>query len=356
MLPRTLFACALLATLLPARAAPLALLPAQVQALGVETAVARRGELSGGGKLPARVVVPTDQMHLVAAPVPALVEMLAVAPGLPVRRGQVIATLSSPQALEFQRESMQAASQAALLQQARKRDEQLFAEGLIAESRLQASRAAADQATLQASERSKALDLAGIAPGALGARFNLRAPIDGVVLEQGVQIGQRIEAAAPVYRIGRLSPLWLEIQAPLALAARLREGVAVRVAGAASTGRLIAIGRAVDPASQTVLLRATVSDGAEALTPGQMVEVDVDTAGNGGTPLPAAALVRHDGRTIVFVQTPGNSPGMVFEARPVRVLSQGGETIAVDGVREGETVAVRGVSGLKAMLAGIGRQ
>jgi hypothetical protein len=87
-----------------------------------------------------------------------------------------------------------------------------------------------------------------------------------------------------------------------------------------------------------------------------MVEADVDAGATAGMPLPAAALVRHDGGTIVFVQAPGNGPGMAFEARPVRILSQGGETVSVDGVREGEIIAVRGVSGLKAMLAGVGRQ
>ena len=33
------------------------------------------------------------------------------------------------------------------------------------------------------------------------------APIDGVVLEQSVQAGQRVEAASPLFKIGKLSPL-----------------------------------------------------------------------------------------------------------------------------------------------------
>ncbi|NJD24279.1 MAG: efflux RND transporter periplasmic adaptor subunit [Betaproteobacteria bacterium] len=355
MLVRTLL-LALLASTAPALAAPLVLTPAQVQSLGIESATLGEANIPASGKLPARVLVPTGQLHLVAAPVAGLVETLAAAPGLPVRRGQVLASLSSPQALEFQRDSLQAASQSALLQQALKRDEQLFAEGLIAESRLQASRAAATQASLQARERGKALDLAGIPPGKLGAGINLLAPIDGVILEQGVQIGQRIEAATVIYRVAQLSPLWLEIQAPLALAGRLREGMAVRVAGTRAAGKLIAIGRAVDPASQTVLLRATVTDGAAALTPGQMVEAEIEAGAGGEVTLPAAALARHDGRTIVFVQTPGNAPGAGFAARPVRVLGQGGDIVTVDGVRAGEIVVVRGASSLKAMLTGIGRQ
>jgi cobalt-zinc-cadmium efflux system membrane fusion protein len=57
--------------------------------------------------------------------------------------------LASPQALELQRDALQSGSQASLLQQNLKRDEQLFAEGLIAESRLQGNPRRASQAAAQ---------------------------------------------------------------------------------------------------------------------------------------------------------------------------------------------------------------
>lgn len=348
-----LFAASLAAGLaaLPAQAAdPLVLQPAQAKALGIETAVVGDAGPARGGTLPGRVLVPNEQMRVVAAPVAGMVELLAVAPGSAVRRGQVVARLASPQALELQRDALQSGSQAALLQQNLKRDEQLFAEGLIAESRLQATRAAAAQAAAQAGERRQGLALAGIAPGKLGGPLALTAPIDGVVLDQGVQLGQRVEASALIYRIAQLSPLWLEIQAPLALAATLKTGAPVRVAGSDAGGRLIAIGRAVDAASQTVLLRAAIDRNAAALAPGQVVEVAIAAPPGAGHSLPAAALARHEEQTYAFVQTADG-----FAARPVRVLGQGGEQVVVDGLKAGERVAVRGVSGLKAMLAGVGK-
>ena len=337
----------------------LALQAAQVKALGIVTQAVGSGDESRPGTLPARVLVPNEQMRIVAAPVGGMIEMLAVAPGSRVKRGQLVARLASPQALELQRDALQAGSQSALLQQSLERDEQLFAEGLIAESRLQATRAAAAQAGAQASERRQGLALAGIAPGKLGGPLALLSPIDGVVLDQSVQLGQRVESSAPIYRIAQLSPLWLEIQAPLAVAAGLREGMALRLAGSDLSGKLIAIGRAVDAASQTVLLRASIARGAETLTPGQVVEVELPAAtGSAGSSqrLPTSALIRHDGQTIVFVQIAGDAEGSRFEARPLRLISQGGETAVVDGVKAGERIAVKGVSGLKAMLTGVGKE
>jgi RND family efflux transporter MFP subunit len=352
----SLFFLSTVAGALHAEASRLTLQPAQLKSLGIETAVA--GEMAGGrnGTYPAQVRVPNEQMRVIAAPVGGMVEMLAVAPGATVKRGQVVAHLASPQALELQRDALQAGSQAGLMQQNLKRDEQLFSEGLIAESRLQTTRAAAAQASAQASERRQGLALAGAAPGKLGGKLALTAPIDGVVLEQGAQLGQRVEPSGLIYRIARLSPLWLEIQAPVTVAATLREGSAVKISGSEVSGKLIAIGRAVDAASQTVLLRAEVGKGAETLRPGQVIEVEIASPPSQQQRLPAAALARDQGKTFAFVQTAGDDKGVVFEARAVRVISQGGDSVTVDGIKAGEKVAIKGVSGLKAMLTGVGKE
>jgi RND family efflux transporter MFP subunit len=295
-------------------------------------------------------------MRVVAAPVGGMVEMLAVAPGSSVKRGQVVAHLASQQALELQRDALQADSQAGLTHQNLKRDEQLFAEGLIAESRLQATRAAAAQAGAQASERRQGLALAGATPGKLGGKLALTASIDGVVLEQGVQLGQRVETSAMIYRIAKLTPLWLEIQAPADIAATLHEGSPIRIANSDVSGKLIAIGRAVDAASQTVLLRAEVTKGAETLRPGQVIEVEIASPGGKQQGLPASALARDQGKTFAFVQTASDDKSTSFEARPVRVISQGGNSVTVDGIKAGEKIAIKGVSGLKAMLTGVGKE
>lgn len=335
---------------------PILLQTNQAKALGIETLIVGQAEAARSGTLPARVLVPNAQMRVVAAPVAGLVEMLAVAPGSLVTKGQVVAHLASPQALELQRDALQSGSQAALLQQNLKRDEQLFAEGLIAQSRLQATRAAASQATAQANERRLGLTLAGVAAGKLGGFLALTANIDGVVLEQGAQLGQRVEASTLIYRIAKLSPLWLEIQAPVDFATTLKEGMAVKVSHSEVTGKLISIGRAVDAMSQTVLLRAEVNQGAESLRPGQVIEVEIGGATDQGQRLPASALIRHENKPFVFVQTASNDQGIHFELRPVRVIRQGGDSVVVDGVNAGERVASKGLSGLKAILTGVGKE
>lgn len=255
----------------------------QVEALGIRVEPVGSAQTASVARYPAQVVVPVARQRLVAAPLPALVESLQVAVGDPVRAGQTLAVLRSAQATELQRDVAQANSQAELARRSLERDEQLFAEGLIAQSRLEAARALARQAQAQQLERRRALEQAGVGGGS--GQIVLRAPISGVVLEQHAVVGQRVEQAAPLYRIATLDPLWVEMQVPATDAAVLALGRGVRVeasptaggAGAAGAaggaraieGRVIALGQSVDAATQTVLVRAEVRAPGESFGPGR---------------------------------------------------------------------------------------
>ena len=339
----------------------LSLKPAQMSTLGIETITLGTATAAHHPRRPARVLIPNDQMRVISAPTGGLLTQLRVAPGDPVRRGQIVALLSSAQALELQRDARQSASQSGLLEQNLRRDEQLYAEGLIPESRLLATRAASTQARAQAQERRTSLTLSGMSSE--GNEVALRAPLDGVVLEQGAQTGQHVEATTPIYKIARLSPLWLEIQAPADLAAALLPGATLQIAGIPDDVlkvRLMATGRQVDAASQSVLLRALVSQGAERLMPGQLVEVNINISPDPAASadksermtLPTPALIRHTGNTYVFVQTSATQ----FEARAVKLWQQGQNSIQISGVRSGERVATKGVSALKALLTGVAKE
>ena len=327
--------------------------PAQIRALGIETQVVGENLAIRPRRLPARVVIPTDQIRLVSAPVPGLIERLTVATGAWVKKGEVVANLSSPEALTLQRDAMEAQTQSLLLHQNLKRDIQLFAEGLIPESRLQATRAAAGQAEAHASEAQQHLTMAGMV-GRGGGPLALASPIDGVVLEKEVALGQRVEAAAVIYRIAQLKPLWLEIQAPTEVVIGLTEGTPVGLADTDIVGRVIAIGPNIDPTSQTRLVRALVEAGSEHLTPGQSVEVEISPAAAKHQGLPAAAVIRQGGQTYAFVQLPDADQGARFEPRQLQVIGQSGEGVLVEGLQPGERVVLKGVSALKAMMTGAG--
>ncbi|MBS4018358.1 efflux RND transporter periplasmic adaptor subunit [Azonexus hydrophilus] len=325
----------------------------QLQSLGIQTRTLPPEEDVRLPGLPGRVDIPAGQLQMLVAPLEGTLQEVLIPPGEMVKKGQVVARLISPQALELQRLHVEASARAAQAGAARQRDEQLFKEGIIAQARLESSRAAAAEAGAQLAQSRQSLALAGGRPGAGGAVLELRAGLDGVLLEQLAQVGDRLPAATPIARIGRPAPLWVTLQVPAGVAARVKAGDIVRLPLLGVEGKLLAVSRSVDAASQNVTLRAQVDRGSEQLRPGQAVEVEIQVSGQPGQALPSRALARHEGQLLAFVQQ-GGGETVRFVAKPVKVLSQLGDTVMVAGLVPGERVAVQGVASLKAMLAGAG--
>jgi cobalt-zinc-cadmium efflux system membrane fusion protein len=334
----------------------------QIRSLGITIAapVADRDTPVSG--LTATVVVPNSQLHVVSTPLPALVETLSVAVGQSVKRGQPLAQLQSPQLAETQRAFLQAATQLALAEENHKRDRQLFNDGIIAESRFRTTQVAYQDAVTGLEERRQALRLAGMSDAAIaqlkakrtvGSTLSLSSPANGVILEQMATVGQRVEAAAPIYKVGRLDPLWIEIQAPASRVIDLKVGATVTVPRMDAGGQLIAVGRSVDPDSQTVLLRASITRNAKNLRPGQRVEATVagiasDTAT--AWSIPREALVRQGDQALVFLRT-----GSGFRALPVAVLQERAADYSIAAAfGAGAQIAVTGTAALKAKLMGLG--
>ncbi len=358
----TLFGLLFLASLPAARAASDVILSAQqAKTLGITTAALPNksaGEVSG---LPAQVVVPGNQLHVMSSPMPGLVEQTLVGVGDSVKKGQVLATLQSPAFAEAQRGFLQASVQAQLAQDNLTRDEALFKDGIIAQSRYRMSKGAALETAATLAERRQLLRLSGMNDSALAklqagnnlsGSLALTAPIDGVVLEKSVSAGQLLDAAVQIFKVAKLNPLALEIQAPAAMTRDLKVGAAIRIPAFHASGKLTAIGRGLTGSNQSVLLRGVITQGAENLRPNQFVEVGIVTA-VGGTAqweVPNTAIARIDGKTMVFVAT-----AQGFHAQAVTLQNEGAQNSVISGDLKGdENIAVHGVATLKASVMGIG--
>lgn len=331
----------------------------KAQALGIVVEPLRE-DASGALTLPGRVVIPPSQIQVVAAPVAGLVESVSVAPQQEVKPGQALVRLVSPMLLEAQRDYVQAESQWRLAEANLRRDEALYREGIIAEGRLAASRAAHAQAAALLRERRETLRLLGLgqrtlamlgAGGSFASAITLVAPKPGTVLEVAAVPGQRVEAATPLVRLARLAPLWIELQASAEDAAAIAPGLAVSARGA--RGRVVSVARVLDAASQSLAVRAEMTEGLAGLRPGEYVTAQVALSrARRGQRLPANALFRLEGKPHVFV---AREQG--FVATPVRVLTEDAGVAVVSGeFPDGARVAVSGVAALKALLTGAGAE
>lgn len=339
---------ALLVGSLQAQAAPaIELSGQQREALGVGSEASSREVATVSSRYPARVNLPAERQRVVSTPQAALVEAVLVAPGDAVKAGQPLARLRSAAVQELQRDALQAASQAELARSAFERDQKLLDEGVISQSRFDATRAAHRQAATLADERRRQLAaLGGGDPSALDGLLQLRSPMAGVVLESMVLPGARVEPATALMKIASLEALVLELQVPVSEAASLRLGDAVRAPGASSAGRIVGIGQAVDPSTQSLVVRALVkNEGTQALRPGQLTEAQVERRSPAARRIAASALVRHEGRDAVFVE---DAPGR-FRMVPVRVSGTSAGMAVVEGLAGEVRVVVKGTAALLAL-------
>jgi len=324
----------------------------QRDAFGIRSVAIERVESATSTAYPAKVVVPNAQLQVVSASQSGLLEALLVSEGESVKAGQPLAQIQSPQLLQQQSAYLEALTRLQLARADYKRDRQLKQEGIIAERRYLETRSRLTQEQTGVEQLRQSLSLAGMDEQALeelakqrklSGSLQVRSPLDGVVLEQLATPGQRLEMADPLYKVGQLSPLWLEIHVPLEKLGAIAPGS--QVSSGSVSARVITVGRMVHGADQGVLVRAEVTEGAQRLRPGQFVQANLIGPDNGDLyRVPRAALVRSGGDSYVFVESPDG-----FETVPVEVQVEETAHIIISGEFAADArVATSGTASLKA--------
>jgi len=337
----------LLLAALPAFAADvLTLTAAQKKNLGIATVAAATQAASPALTYPARVTLPPASVRVVAAAGAGLVTQLHVQAGDPVKRGAPLITLSMPGLAEAQNALTQARLKSQLAARNAARDEKLFAEGLIAESRLRTTQAETQSARASLVAAQTALALLGTGTVS-GSAITLTAPISGVVMESAAEPGERVDAGMALLKVADLSKLALEIPLSTAQARQVAVGQTVTVADSPASGRVTALLPQLN-ASQSVLARASLVDPQELLRPGQSVQVGLTGAQSAqGLAVPAASLVWKANAPYVFVET-----AQGFTPTAVQLVRQNVSQAEVTGLIPGSRVAAKGVAALKAQWLG----
>lgn len=330
--------------------------PDQRAAFGIRTAQVEASDQALSKGYPAMVAVPNAQLHVISAPLEGVVESLLVAEGEQVHAGQPLARLHSQRLLDLQAAYLESRTRLQLARETLVRDRQLHQEGIVAKRRLLESEAGYREAVTAEARNQQTLLLAGMHNNAirelartqkLGTLLEATSPIDGVVLEQIATAGQRLAASDPLYRVGDLSTLWIEVHVPLDNLGDIQPGSHI-VLDRGMQAEVITVGRMVHGTDQGVLVRAAVTEGVAQLRPGQFIEARLSQASGGkAMRVPVSALLRIGGADKLFVQRPGG-----FVAVTVEVIAREGESVVLKGpLKAGDQVVVDGTVSLKAMLA-----
>ena len=293
-----------------------------------------RRSLSANGEL---VPVP-NAVASVTAPVEGLVRakhnLRAPIPGDWVEAGERIAVLSP-----VPEENAYAALRAKVerLEREVERAERLSAVEAIPERRLVEARH-----DLEVSRA--ALEAVGDVNGE-GYELTLTAPINGLVTERDLTVGERVRAGERLFSIVDSATLWLRVQIPArdaAIVAEVSSG-SFTVEGSPRLyegARLVSVGTAIDPERRTLPVVLEIRNRDGRLKVGMLVEARLFLASStDGVAVPSRAIRKEDALDVAYVQVGGES----FERRVLALGPSDGEwTHVVSGIRSGERVVTEG--------------
>ncbi|MCV2365855.1 efflux RND transporter periplasmic adaptor subunit [Paucibacter sp. DJ1R-11] len=319
----------------------------QRQAIRLEAAgpanLARSLELLGEVKLN------QDRSVLVTPRLAGQVEAVRVSAGDRVQAGQVLAVISS-QALADQRsEQLAAQKRLALARGVYEREKKLWEEKISAEQDYLQARQAFQEADITAENARQKLQALGAGAAASGTagltRYEVRAPMAGVVVEKKISVGEVLKDDAPIFQLADLGTLWVELSLPVQTLGQLQIGARGRIQGAAATEPALTlshIGSTVAEQSRSAMARLLLPNPRGQWRPGQPVTVALQTGQTGASAevtVPVAvrneALQSREGRDEVYVRE-----GQRMVARAVRLgRSDGSHTEVLQGLSAGERYA-----------------
>jgi cobalt-zinc-cadmium efflux system membrane fusion protein len=334
--------------------------PEQARNVGVRTVHPVLSPTDKTLPYPAQIVVPTPQLWVVSAPVAGMMTALAVARGDRVDSGQTLAVMESPSFVSQQREYLNAVAQDALAAQQLSRNTQLLQSNAVPQRVFDASQTESRLASIAVAERRQMLRLSGLSDEALSkltseaaisTSLSVTSPQAATVVEIMVSPGQRLEQSAPLIKLARLSPLWVEIAVPASSIKAIRAGANVEIEGYATPGHVVLVSETADPATQTILVRAEVPNNGQ-LRPGQTTEARIGfiSSSESAWEIPYSALIRRGEKSSVFVAIQGG-----FRLVPVTLLEEDQDHVVVSGaITDKDEVAVSGISALRGILLRLG--
>lgn len=185
---------------------------------------------------------------------------------------------------------------------------------------------------------------------------NVLAPFTGIVGNIPVRVGSFVSKGDQLTTLTRNSALELNISIPINQATQLRTGLPVQMLDAqgnpSATGKISFIEPNANTNSQTVLAKATFSNGTGQLLNRQLVQAKVIWNERPGVLIPVTAVSRLGGETFVFVaQAPEKpqpgAPPLVAVQKSVKLGAiEGNNYQILEGLKAGDKVVVSGILNL----------
>lgn len=257
------------------------------------------------------------------------------------------------QATVKSQESSRAAQQANLnwTKQQYERAQGLFAAGVVSKQDLDQAKSAMDAAqaqmdSLDSQVREQEVQL---------HYYKVVAPRGGIVGDIPVRVGDRVTVSTQLTTVDQPGSLEAYVYVPIEHSTQLKMNLPVQIID--SEGKVLAdtrisfISPQVDNSTQTVLVKARIANGNDALRQSQFVRARVVFGTHQNPEIPILAVSRLAGQYFAFVAEPQNGGSFVARQKPLKIGQTVGNSYEVrDGIKPGDKVII---SGTQFLLDGV---
>jgi membrane fusion protein, heavy metal efflux system len=319
--------------------------------------------------IPAQVLTNQDMEAQVGTPVPGRISKVLVNLGDHVQCGQELMLIEGVEIGEMISLYLKAKAQLVYADAALERQQSLVAQNVGSQKALLEAQAEHEKAHAEFTAEDKRIHSIGLTetdierlavPTANGPREShiggilpVKSPIDGVVVERNVVIGQLVDGAANAFRIINTSSVWIDghIYENDLNKVTKKTNVVFSTASYPNEkfrGNMMYIGQVIDEKSRTIIVRAEFLNAHGKLKPHMFGEMHIPTGKNAtGILIPAESVVKINNADNVFVQKDDSS----FERRFIIIRSTQKEVVEIqEGLAEKELIVIKGAFYLKSEL------
>ena len=269
----------------------------QLTTFGVTFGTVEQRTLSTDVRTVGTVMMDESRVASVTPKINGFVERLYVnTTGQPVRRGQPLADVYSPDLLAAQEE----------LLLARRLDRTVGQSAVPGVPSSSGELLAAARRRLRLWDVSESQIDEVLRTGRARRTVTLYSPVSGVVTEKKVVVGQAVQAGMELYTLADLSEVWIDVQVRETEAANVRAGTGADVEfatypGRTYKGRVTFIYPTIAEQTRSVRARVSVANAAGQLKPGMYATVQLSSPTRSALTVPRAAVVQTGERAVVFV-------------------------------------------------------
>ncbi len=318
-----------------------------------------------GLTLQGRIQYDPDHVVRLSSPLVGVVKTVSVSLSEPVKEGQVVAIVASADIGTAYADLAKAESNLELAKRNYRRAKDLYEAHSVSKKEFdqaqndlmkdQAEYRRARQRLLTLKVPANELDKPRV-ERRISTHFDLKSPIDGVVIEKNLTIGQMVgtDPSQILYTIGNLDILQAVADVYERDLSLVGEGMAVSVEvpsfpNEAFQGTVVHVGDVVDPITRTTKVRCAVNNFDQKLKPEMFARIHImkPVSESLALAVPREALVRIGDEDFVFVE----KTEMEYERRKVMAGRTSGDLVEIhEGLKAGELVVVKGALLLESAL------